>query len=252
MTRNAMFAAAAMVFFWFVAVGGALDAVAQQDKKVDKKDDKKPKLNKPFDIDELGKKVFHIKFPANEKATIRIKSSDESDVDLFVEEMDGTEIVNDIADSKDCVVEFTPLKEKTYRISVVNLGPGGNRCTLTHTGKEEKIDFGKIAQTKPVDIAENGTHTINVKLPEGKWAAVWVNGEKTTDVDVFVFDPEGNEIAKDEHLSKDAFASFMPKAAGVYKIEVRNLGEGDNTCVVKHTTLEDAKKPEPKKDTPKK
>lgn len=247
MTRNAFFAASALVSCWFVADAGAL-----QDKKDDKKDDKRPKLNKPFDIDELGKKVYHISFPANEKATIKIRSADESDVDLFVEEMDGTEVVNDIAESKDCVVEFTPLKNKTYRVSVVNLGPGGNRCTLTHSGKEEKFDFGKLTQTKPINIAENGTHTINVKLPAGKWAAVWVTGEKVTDVDVHIFDPDENEIAKDEHLSKDAFASFMPKAAGVYRIEVRNLGEGDNTCTVKHTTLEETKKAEPKKDAPKK
>ncbi|MCI0681265.1 MAG: hypothetical protein L0Y71_04105 [Gemmataceae bacterium] len=242
MSRNSLLAAAAaFVSCWLVADLGAL-----QDKK-DTKVAKKPKLNKPFDIDELGKKVFHISFPANQKATIRIRSADESDVDLFMEELDGTEIVNDIADSKDCFIEFTPLKNKTYRISVVNIGPGGNRCTLTHTGKEEKIDFGKLAQTKPFNIAENGRHTIDVKLAEGKWAAAWVTGQKATDVDVYVFDPDGNEIAKDEHLSKDCFVSFMPKAAGVYRIEVRNLGEGDNTCTMKHTTLEQPKKDEKKK-----
>ena len=243
MTRITLLAATMLTSCWLIADVNALQ---------EKKDDKKPKLNKPFDIDELGKKVFHISFPANEKATIKIRSSDESDVDLFVEELDGTEVVNDIAESKDCVVEFTPLKNKTYRVSVVNLGPGGNRCTLTHSGKEEKFDFGNIKQTKPINIAENGTHTIDVKLPADKWAAVWVTGQKLTDVDVFVFDPEGNEIAKDEHLSKDAFASFMPKSAGVYRIEVRNLGEGDNACTVKHTTLEETKKAEPKKDAPKK
>jgi hypothetical protein len=244
--------AAAVVFScWLIADDGA-PAAALQDKTSDKKDDKKPKLNKPFDIDELGKKVFHISFPANEKATIKVKSSDESDVDLFVEELDGREVVQDITDSKDCLVEFTPLKAKTYRVSVVNLGPGGNRCTLTHTGKEEKVDFGNLKQTKPINIAENGTHAIEVKLPAGKWAAAWVTAEKVTDVDLFVLDPEGNEIAKDEHLSKDAFVSFMPKADGVYRIEVRNLGEGDNTCTVKHTTLEEVKREDSKKKDSKK
>lgn len=249
MLRNALWAAAMVFSCWLVAHAGA---TALQDKKVDNKDDKKPKPNKPFDIDELGKKVFHISFPANQKATIKIKSADETDVDLFVEELDGKEIVRDITESKDCLVEFTPLNNKTYRVSVVNLGPGGNRCTLTHSGKEETIDFGKLVQTKPINIAENGTHVIDVKLPQGKWAAVWVTGEKVTDVDVRVLDPEGNEIAKDEHLSKDCFVSFMPKAKGAYRIEVINLGEGDNTCVVKHTTLEDAKKTAPKKDAPEK
>ena len=207
----------------------------------------KAKPIRPFEIDELAKKVYHISFPAGEKATLRIKSSEDSDVDLFVEEMDGTDVVSDTDESKDCLVEFTPLKNKTYRVSVINLGPGGNSCTFTHNGKDEKIDFGKQATTKPIKIADEGNHNINTKLEKGKWAAVWVNSEAATDVDVHIFDPDGNEIAKDEHVSKDAFVSFQPKENGVYRIEVRNLGQGDNTCVVKYTTTEEQKKDAPPK-----
>lgn len=236
MTRKALFAAMTLVCAW------ALSATIQAQ---DKKD--KPKAIPAFDIEELGKKVFHISFPAGEKATIKVKSTDDTDVDLFVDEMDGTEVVKDIDDGKDCLVEFTPLKNKTYRISVINLGPGSNRCTLTHTGKEEKIDFGKLTTTKPFNLAEDNKHTIDVKLQEGKLSAVWVFGEKATDIDLFVYDSDGAEVAKDEHLSKDAFVSFVPKTSGTYRIEVVNLGQGDNTCTVKHTTLEEPKKEEPKK-----
>ena len=236
MTRIALVAALTLVCF------GLVHANPPQDKG-----DKRPKPIKPFEIEELGKKVFHVSFPAGQKATIKVKSSEETDVDLYVEEMDGTEIVNDTSESKDCLVEFTPLKNKTYRLSVINLGPGGNSCTLTHNGKDEKVDFGRLVQTKPFKIAQDGMHNINVKLEKDKWSAVWVTGERATDVDVFVFDPDGNEIAKDDHLSKDAFVSFQPKTSGMYRVEVRNLGEGENTCTVKHTTAE-----EPKKDAPKK
>ncbi|GEM_PF-1655155 len=237
MTRNAL---SALVVFLIALT--LLQAQPTQDKGK-----KGVKPNRPFEIGELEKKVFHISFAAGEKASIRVKSSEDTDVDLYVEEMDGADVVNDTDPSKDCLVEFTPLKNKTYRVSVINLGPGGNSCTLTHNGKDEKVDFGRLVTTKPFKIAEDGTHNINVKLEKDKWSAVWVNSERTTDVDVFVFDSDGNEIAKDEHVSKDAFASFLPKTSGMYRIEVRNLGEGENNCTVKHTTTEEAKKEAPKK-----
>lgn len=236
MARPTPVAAATLLFTLTLA-----SAHAQQDKG-----GKGVKPNRPFEIGELEKKVFHISFPAGDKATIRIKSSEDADVDLFVEEMDGTDVVSDTDESRDCMVEFTPLKAKTYRVSVVNLGPGGNSCTLTHTGKLEKVDFGNQAKTKPIKIAEEGKHTIDTKLEKGKWAAVWVTSEQATDVDVHVFDAEGNEIAKDEHVSKDAFVSFLPKESGTYRIEVTNLGQGDNTCTVQYTTSEKPKKEIPK------
>ena len=64
-------------------------------------------------------------FPETEKARVQVRSSEEGDVDLFIEEMDGKEVAEDIGDSKDCDVVFTAAKGKTYRVSVVNLGPGG-------------------------------------------------------------------------------------------------------------------------------
>lgn len=198
--------------------------------------DKKP--SNVHEMKELAKKVFHLTFEAGKEAKIEVKSRNETDVDLFVEEMDGTEVVSDTDDSKDCSVIFTPLKMKTYRVSIVNLGPGDNKCTLTHTGKEAKIDWGKTADIKPFDLAEMANKSFDVKLSQGKQAAVWVSSEKATDVDVFVFAPDGTEIAKDEHISKDAFVSFVPKASGSYRIEVRNLGPGDNRCSVKHTVAE--------------
>ena len=186
MTRHALFAALTLVCAWMLALG-----VQAQDKK------DKPRPIPAFDIEELGKKVFHISFPAEQKATLRVKNADDSNVAIYVEEMNGTEVIKDISENRDCLVEFTPLKQKTYRISVINFGPGSNRCTLTHTGKEEKVDFGNLVTTKPFQIGEDVKHTINVKLEEGKWAAVWVFSEKTTDVDLFVYDPSGAEIAKD-------------------------------------------------------
>jgi hypothetical protein len=235
--------AAALVTFW--AATWALLPAAQEPAGQEtvgqpaKKDG--PLKDNTFAIKELEKKVWHIAFAPDKKAELTITSANEADVDLFVEEMDGTEVIEDIDPSQNCMIEFTPRKHKTYRVSVVNLGPGDNQCTFTHNGKVEQPSFGKTAQTKPVKIGEDGNHTLDVNLAEGKWSAVWVFGKSATDVDVFVFDPDGNEIAADEHVSKDAFVSFLPKSSGSYRIEVRNLGPGENECTVKHTVADKAK-----------
>jgi hypothetical protein len=206
------------------------------------RDDNKDDAKKPFPLKEMEKRVWHISFPAGQKATITVTSEHEADVDLHVEEMDGTEVVEDIDPSKDAKVEFTPLKQKTYRVSVINVGEGDNKCTLTHTGKIEQPSFGKTTELKPFQVAADGTKEFDVKLKEGQWSAVWVSGAKATDVDVFVFGPDGVEVTNDEHVSKDAFVSFVPKETGTYRIEVRNLGPGENTCTLKHTVMDEEKR----------
>ncbi|MFO0966158.1 MAG: GYF domain-containing protein [Gemmataceae bacterium] len=46
------------------------------------------------------------------------------------------------------------------------------------------------------------------------------------DVDLDIFDPRGNLIAQDTSPDKDCHASFRAMMAGLYRIELRNLGPG--------------------------
>lgn len=191
--------------------------------------------DKPFTLQELEKKVWHLSFPDGKRAELQVTSENEGDVDLFVEEMDGTEVAEDTDPSKDCILQFLPDKEKTYRVSIVNVGQGQNKCVFTHNGKVVQPDFGKTVETKPFPLFDDAEYAIKVNLTKGKWAAVWVFSTKATDVDVFIVDPDGNEIAADEHVSRDAFVSFLPETSGTYRIEVHNLGPGENECRIKHS-----------------
>lgn len=49
---------------------------------------------------------------------------------------------------------------------------------------------------------------------------------RAPDVDLFVIDPAGNEIAMDTAISKDCFVSFFVPRDGNYRVEVENLGPG--------------------------
>jgi hypothetical protein len=74
--------------------------------------------------------------------------------------------------------------------------------------------------------------TFTAKFAKGKKVFVVVTSEKETDVDLFVEDANGEEVAVDDRVSKDCLVAFVPKADGDYKIKVVNLGQGDNKGVV--------------------
>jgi hypothetical protein len=53
------------------------------------------------------------------------------DIDLFVETENGQRVAADTAISKDCFVTFMAPAADSYRVSVVNLGPGSATCVVT-------------------------------------------------------------------------------------------------------------------------
>ncbi|MFO0867162.1 MAG: hypothetical protein U0744_21410 [Gemmataceae bacterium] len=193
------------------------------------------KKTQTFDMAELEKKTFFLTFPANQRAFVRVTSEMDTDIDLYLDDLEGREITNDVGEPKDCEIAFTPLKEKIYRVSLINIGPGSNRCKFEHSGSEAEIDFGKVVELKPMDIEENKQKDIDCKWEAGQLAYIWVGADKASDVDVHVFGTDDKEIAKDEQFCKDSTVTFRVPKTGNYRIEVRNLGPGPNRCVMKHT-----------------
>ena len=61
-----------------------------------------------------------------------------------------------------------------------------------------------------------------------------VIGDGGTDVDIFVFDADGKEVAKDDNFTDLALVRWVPTKTQEYTIKVRNLGNADNTCTMGH------------------
>jgi hypothetical protein len=55
-------------------------------------------------------------------------------------------------------------------------------------------------------------------------AMVLVSGDGDTDLDLYVYDENGNLIANDIDATDDCVVSFTPKWTGSFRIEVKNLG----------------------------
>jgi hypothetical protein len=62
----------------------------------------------------------------------------------------------------------------------------------------------------------------------GEFAMIEIDGDGSTDLDIYVYDENGNLITYGIGLSDREVVSFNPLWTGVFRIEVRNLGGRTN------------------------
>lgn len=187
---------------------------------------------KNFDLPEGGKLQVLVFYQDGAAAEIQVVSEKETDVDLYVKDAKGRTIAKDVAPGKDCKAQFTAGETNIYEVIVVNLGPGANRSTLRHNGRE--IIF-KTIELEPFSLREEEKKSFFVSFPAGKPAAAWVTSVKKTDVDLFIYDKDNNPVVADARIGKDCYVTWVPKETQVFRVEVVNLGPGENRCTLKHT-----------------
>ncbi len=93
-------------------------------------------------------------------------------------------------------------------------------------------------------IHDRGTYAVNLKENErdgrlvrfaaNRWVTITVTSDLDTDVDLYVFDDRGVQIASDTRFGRDCFVNFRAPRTGLYRIEVVNLGRGFNRSVVRY------------------
>lgn len=85
---------------------------------------------KTFKLKEKGEASIILTFPAGKKASITVKSTKKSDVNLFIYDADKKEVAKDDSPGPDCAIDYTPKNGGKLTLTVRNLGPGGNKSTL--------------------------------------------------------------------------------------------------------------------------
>jgi hypothetical protein len=62
----------------------------------------------------------------------------------------------------------------------------------------------------------------------GKWEVLFVSGDGSTDLDLYVYDENNNLIAKDDDNSDDCLVRFIPRWTGRFTVKVVNRGRYAN------------------------
>lgn len=84
-----------------------------------------------------------------------------------------------------------------------------------------------------VDVVRAGaTDTYNVSFVKGYLAEVALSGDGDTDLDLYVYDANGNLIASDTDYTDDCYVCWVPAWTGSYKIKVVNRGRLANRYVL--------------------
>jgi hypothetical protein len=91
-------------------------------------------------------------------------------------------------------------------------------------------DEGTVAQFKgkSFDIKEKGEIAILLTCEAGKQVTATTNGEKETDVHLFIYSDDKKEVGKDTSPGPKCEVKFTPATEGKFKLVVRNMGPGAN------------------------
>lgn len=83
------------------------------------------------------------------------------------------------------------------------------------------------------NVKANGTDVYHISFRAEQTAIVTVIGDGDTDLDLYVYDENGNLIVKDVDYSDDCVVSFVPKWTGVFTIKIVNRGNVYNNYVMR-------------------
>jgi hypothetical protein len=70
----------------------------------------------------------------------------------------------------------------------------------------------------------NATDTYDISFIAGQLAEILVRGDGDTDLDLFVFDSNGNLIQKDDDYTDKCYVSWVPAWTGRYIVKIVNRG----------------------------
>ena len=83
-------------------------------------------------------------------------------------------------------------------------------------------------------VEAHSTDTFSVMFAAGEEAIVTVVGDGDTDLDLKVYDENGNLIAQDIDTTDRCFVRWIPRWTGRFTLRVENLGRVYNRYTIRH------------------
>lgn len=81
---------------------------------------------------------------------------------------------------------------------------------------------------------KNGEVFYKIEYVGGQTAEFAILGDGTTDVDIFVYDETGKQVAVEDGYSDMGMATWKPVKTQVFTVKVKNLQAGENLVVMGH------------------
>ena len=78
----------------------------------------------------------------------------------------------------------------------------------------------------------NSTDTYNISFIANSLAEIVVSGDGDTDLDLYVYDSNGNLIAKDDDYTDDCYVRWCPRWTGRFIVKIINRGPLYNRYVI--------------------
>ena len=85
---------------------------------------------------------------------------------------------------------------------------------VPHYGSFERVDRVEANQTRVFNVVLKGNETTRIAL----------FGDRSTDLDLIVFDDQGRKVTEGVGVTDQERVTVRPDYTGTYRVEVRNLG----------------------------
>ena len=122
-------------------------------------------------------------------------------------------------------------KEKTEQIALYALAEeyaGSNETLLALIGgSKDSVSVRGLPRGPKVShdtVLAGRTDTYRLTFMGNEYAEVAVLGDGDTDLDLYVYDENGNQICKDIDPTDRAYCSWIPRWTGEFRIVIRNEG----------------------------
>jgi len=105
-------------------------------------------------------------------------------------------------------------------------GDAGLLAAIAKIEKTNQATRGRVEgpAEKYSFVYGNTVDNYDISFIEGELAEIGVRGDGDTDLDLYVYDSNGNLITRDEDFTDKCYVSWVPRWTGRYRIKIVNRG----------------------------
>ena len=122
--------------------------------------------------------------------------------------------------------ESKPEKGDLYTLAEQFAGTNEALHTLIEDSKASVATKGAVGGSKSgyTSVLAHDTDIFRITFRGGEWAEVAIIGDGDTDIDLYVYDENGNLVDSDTDGTDVAYCSWISRWTGTFRIEVKNWG----------------------------